>query len=82
MKDHLAMNHSEVAQLYQQIEVQLEAMRRGMSGFATGRARHAFIRARMDNVGGCQDALAKCVGEDVADQVIYSLYIEVMEREP
>ena len=75
------MNKSEVAQLYHQIEVQLEAMRSGMSGFATGRARHAFIRAHMDNVGGCQGMLAKYVGEDVADQVIYNLYIEVMERE-
>jgi hypothetical protein len=75
------MNQSEVAQLYHQIEVQLEAMRRGMSGFATGRARHAFIRAQMDNVGGCQGALAKYVGEDAADQVIYNLYTEVMERE-
>jgi hypothetical protein len=81
MKDHLAMDQSEVAQLYHQIEVQLEAMRRGMSGFATGRARHAFIRAHMDNVGGYQGTLAKYVGEDVADQAIYSLYIEVMERE-
>ena len=75
------MNQSEVAQLYRQIEVHLEAMRRGMSGFATGRARHAFIRAHMDNVGGCQGALAKYVGEDVAGQVLYSLYTEVMERE-
>ena len=75
------MSQSEVAQLHQQIEIQLEAMRRGMSGFAAGRARHAFIRARMDNVGGCQDALAKYVGDDVADQVIFSLYKEVMERE-
>jgi hypothetical protein len=74
------MNQSEVAQLYHQIEVQLEAMRRGMSGFATGRARHAFIRAQMDNVGGCQGALARYVGEDAADQVIYNLYTEVMER--
>jgi hypothetical protein len=75
------MNQSEVAQLYHQIEVQLEAMRRGMSGFATGRARHTFIRAQMENVGGCQGALARYVGEDAADQVIYNLYIEVMERE-
>jgi hypothetical protein len=81
MKDHLAMNQSEVAQLCYQIEVQLEAMRRGMSGFAAGRARHAFIRAQMDHVGECQDALARYVGEGVANQVICNLYVEVMERE-
>jgi hypothetical protein len=75
------MNQSEVAQLYHQIEVQLEAMRRGMSGLALGRARHAFIRAQMDQVGECQDALAKYVGEGLANQVICNLYAEVMERE-
>lgn len=46
MEDYLAMNQSEVAQLYNQIEVQLEAMRRGMSGLAAGRVRHAFIRRK------------------------------------
>ena len=75
------MNKSEVALLHQQIELQLEAMRRGMSGFATGKARHAFIRAQMDRIGECQDALAIYVGEGIANQVIHSLYIEVMESE-
>jgi hypothetical protein len=56
-------------------------MRHGMSGFATGKARHAFIRAQMDRVGECQDALSKYVGEGAANQVICSLYVEVMERE-
>jgi hypothetical protein len=74
-------NRSEVAQLYHQIEVQLEAMRLGMSGLAIGRARHAFIRAQMDHIGESQDALAKYVGEGIANQVICSLYVEVMERE-
>ena len=74
-------NRSEVAQLYHQIEVQLEAMRRGMSGLAAGRARHAFIRAQMDHIGECQDALAKYVGEGVATQITCSLYVEVMERD-
>ena len=75
------MHQSEVALLHQQIELQLEAMRCGMSGFATGKARHAFIRAQMDRIGECQDALAIYVGEGIANQVIYSLYIEVMESE-
>ena len=52
-----------------------------MSGFATGKARHAFIRAQMDRVGECQGALATYVGEGLANQVICNLYVEVMERE-
>ncbi len=75
------INQSEVARLHQQIELQLEAMRLGMSGLATGRARHAFIRAQMDHIGACQDELATYVGERIANQVICSLYVEVMERE-
>ena len=75
------MNQSEVARLHQQIELQLEAMRRGMNGLATGRARHAFIRAQMDHIGVCQDELAAYVGERNANQLICSLYMEVMERE-
>ena len=75
------MNQSEVAQLYYQIEVQLEAMRRGMSGFAAGRARHAFIRAQMDHVVERQYALARYVGENIANQVICNLYVKVLERE-
>ncbi len=81
MEEPFEMHQSEVALLHQQIELQLEAMRRGLSGFATGKARHAFIRAQMDRVGECQDALATYVGEGVANQVICSLYVEVMERE-
>jgi hypothetical protein len=52
-----------------------------MSGLATGKARHAFIRAQMDRVGECQDALARYVGEGIANQVICNLYVEVMECE-
>jgi hypothetical protein len=74
-------NQSDVARLHQQIELQLEAMQRGMSGLARGRARHAFIRAQMDRIGACQDELAARVGERIADQLICSLYIEVLERE-
>jgi hypothetical protein len=75
------MNQSEVARLRQQIELQLEAMRLGMSGLATGKARHAFIRAQMDRIGASQDTLAQHVGEGVANQIVCNLYIEVMERE-
>ena len=75
------MNRSEVAQLRQQIELQLEALQRGMYGLATGTARHAFIQARMERIGACQDRLVEQVGEAVANQIVCNLYAEVMERE-
>lgn len=75
------MNRSEVAQLRQQIELQLQALQRGMYGLATGTARHAFIQARMERIGVCQDRLAEQLGENAANQIVCSLYGEVMERE-
>ena len=45
------MNQSEVARLREQIELQIEAMQRGMHGFSTGATRHAFIRARLERLG-------------------------------
>ncbi len=75
------MYGSEIAQLRQQIEVELVAMNRGLSGLATGTARHAFIHARMERIGACQDALADQVGESVANQLVCKLYMQSMERE-
>ena len=39
---------SEVARLMQQITLEYEAAKRGMSGLAAGTARHDFIIARME----------------------------------
>lgn len=72
-------NQSEVAYLRQQIEIQLVAMRRGLSGLSSGSARHAFIDARMEHLGVYQDKLADQLGEKAADLLIYTLYNEVME---
>ncbi len=41
------MHQSEIAQLRQQIVEEYEAMKRGLSGFAWGTAKHAFIDASM-----------------------------------
>jgi hypothetical protein len=72
-------NQSEIACLRQQIEAQLVAMRRGLSGFSSGAARHAFITARMERIGAYQDGLARRLGENAANMVVYGLYNEVMD---
>lgn len=72
-------NESEVARLRQQIEVQLVAMRRGLTGLSSGAARHAFIHARMEHIGTCQSRLADQLGEHDADMLIYNLYNEIMD---
>jgi len=73
------MSKSEVAQLRQQIELELEALRRGLFALSTGGARHAFINAKMERVGACQDVLADHVGENAASMIVCQLYVEAME---
>lgn len=75
------MSKSEIAQIRQQIEVELEAMRAGINGIAAGAARHAFIHARMERIGACQDRLADYLGENTAQNIVCRLYIETMEPE-
>jgi hypothetical protein len=72
---------SEVARLRQQIESELAALRRGLADMATGQARHAFIHARMNRVGVCQEDLAHYVGEQDALMTVCQLYEQAMEQD-
>lgn len=74
-------NKSEVAQLRQQIALELDAMRRGLLGISTGSARHAFIHARMERIGVCQDTLANSIGEQAATQLVCAAYMQAMEQD-
>lgn len=74
------MAESEVAQRLQQIEEEMQAMRRGMYGFAAGTARHDFIKARMENIGSHQKKLAEHVGDDEAWQICAQIYTRVEEE--
>ncbi|HLZ58531.1 MAG TPA: hypothetical protein VKR06_16455 [Ktedonosporobacter sp.] len=73
------MGSSEVARLRQQIELEMEAMQRGMSGIAQGTARHDFIHARMERIGVCQEGLARQVGPSAASHIVCQLYMQTME---
>ena len=72
------MAQSEVAQLRQKIVEEYEAMKRGLTGFAWGAAKHAFIDARMKCVDGYYDQLAKHVGSQEATNTVCELYIDVI----
>lgn len=74
------MSKSEVARLRTQIELELEAVNRGMNGLAIGHARHDFIHARMQRIGTYQDTLACEIGEEAATQVVCQLYHDVIEK--
>jgi hypothetical protein len=73
------VNQSEIAQLRQQIELELISMRHGLSGFASGSARHTFIHTRMERVGACQDMLARYLGEHAATEIVCQMYMHSME---
>lgn len=53
---------SEVARLLAQISEEYEAAQRGLSGVASGVARHSFITARMENMGQLHTELQSIVG--------------------
>jgi hypothetical protein len=74
------MYKSEITQLREQIELELDAMRSGMHGLALGTARHAFINARMERVGAFQDSLATHIGAEAACQLVCTAYMQTMEH--
>src|SRR5260370_30558108 len=80
-KKEMRESVSEVARLRQQIVKEIEAMQRGLSGFAAGVARHEFIRVRMEQMSGHQDELAEYVGQDDAAQITCQLYIQQTGKE-
>ena len=70
------MAESEVARLLHAIEQEYEAARAGMSGLASGTARHAFITGKMERIGGYHRALSGLLGEQEAIKLV----VETMER--
>lgn len=69
-------NSSEVVQLLNQIETEYLAATRGLVGFAEA-ARHAFITARMENLGSLHERLRSVVGDEAT-----RLMAERLERVP
>ena len=66
-------NESEVARLLHQIDLEYQATQRGLTGLAAGTAKHAFITARMENIGVYHEQLASYVGKVQATQLVSDL---------
>lgn len=60
---------SEIARIREQIAAEYDAARRGLEGPAIT-SRHAFISARMDNMGHSYNELTKLLGEEEAIRVV------------
>ena len=61
---------SELARQLEQMTLEYEAARRGLSGLAQGTARHAFIAARMRRMGRIHQEIQRLVGPEQAIQLV------------
>jgi hypothetical protein len=74
-------NQSEVAQLRQQIKLEFAAMHNGLTGLASGTARHAIISARLRRIDVYEQQLAAQVGEDTATDIVNELNDAAIEQQ-
>jgi hypothetical protein len=61
---------SEIARLRQRIAEEYEAATRGLSGFASGSAKHQFITRRMERIDSYHETLQHLVGEQEATRIV------------
>jgi hypothetical protein len=64
--------NSEVARILQQIREEYESAQQGLSGVAYGNSQHAFITAKMENMGVLHEELQKLVGQSTAITLVAS----------
>lgn len=60
---------SEVAHLLSQISAEYEAAKLGVSGLSYGVAQHAFITARMEQIGSLHHQLQALVGDEAIGMI-------------
>jgi hypothetical protein len=70
------MTQSEITRLLTRIEQEYASARSGLSGLASGTARHAFISGKMVRIETCHRALCGLLGEQEATRLV----IERLER--
>ena len=68
---------SEVARLRRQIEMECEAMRLAMDGYAAVTS-HKVIEQRYKNLGKHQEDLEKHVGKEEARSIVVEIYTSVV----
>jgi hypothetical protein len=75
-KGWFAMAESEVARLMREIDKAYEAAQRGLTGLASGTARHDFINAREEHIALCHQELTALVGPAQAIALVAGIYFE------
>ncbi|QBD74956.1 hypothetical protein EPA93_02695 [Ktedonosporobacter rubrisoli] len=72
---------SQVAQLRAQIDSELAAMQQGLSGLASGTARHRIIAARLRRVDHLTNQMAGHVGQEAATDSSCQAYMRVFNTD-
>ena len=70
------MAESEVARLLREIDEAYQAAERGLTGLASGTARHDFINAKEEKIALCHKELTTLVGPDQATALVVGVYFE------
>lgn len=65
---------SEVARLLQQISLERQAAKSGLTGLASGKARHDFITAKEERIAALHEKLTTIVGKEQATQLVVDVY--------
>lgn len=65
---------SEVARLMEQIRLEYEAAQRGLTGLASGTARHDFINKKLENIEHCHEVLQMLVGKQEAVKMLAEVF--------
>lgn len=68
---------SEVARVRRQIELECEAMRLALNGYAAVAA-HTIIEQKYNALGKHQDELEQLVGKDEAKRIVVETYMKVI----
>ncbi len=71
------MAESEVARLMRQIELECQAIKLALEGFAAV-SNHETINHKYDTLGRCQEQLQPLVGEQEAQRIVFDTYHAVV----
>lgn len=75
------MAESEVARLMREIDEAYQAAQWGLTGLASGRARHDFINVREEHIALCHQELTALVGPEQAIALVAAVYFEGEQKQ-
>lgn len=70
------MAESEVARLLREIDEAYQSAQWGLTGFASGTARHDFINAREEHIALCHKELTTLIGPEQATALVVGIYFK------